>query len=218
MLGPPCLYFILIQEAIALLKPLTKDPVDYVRQGALIALAMILVQHNETSSPEVAATRKLYETVIADKREDLLARFGAVLGQGIIDAGGRNVTISLVSPSGYENVPAIVGMALFTQFWNWFPLTHFLSLAFTPTGLMGLNADLEVPKFQVVSNARPAMYAYPPATKPPTTEVVQKVAAAVLSTTAKAKARAKKQKGEMDIDEPPTPTPKEAAPASPVVL
>ena len=185
---------------------MTKDSVDYVRQGALIALGMILVQHNETSCPEVASTRKLYETVIADKREDLLARVGAVLGQGIIDAGGRNVTISLQSRSGYQNIPAIVGTALFTQFWYWYPLTHLLSLAFTPTGVLGLNKDLEVPKFQFISNCRPSLFAYPPPSKPPTTEVLEKVAAAVLSTTAKAKARAKKSKAEtenteMEVDE-----------------
>jgi 26S proteasome regulatory subunit N2 len=134
----------------------------------------------------------------------MLARLGAVMGQGIIDAGGRNVTISLQSRSGYENIPAIVGMALFTQFWYWYPLSHFLSLAFTPTGVIGLNKELEVPKFQVISNARPSLFAYPPATKPPTTEVVKKIATVVLSTTAKAKARAKKAKGDdtaMEVDE-----------------
>jgi 26S proteasome regulatory subunit N2 len=95
-------------------------------------------------------------------------------------------------------------MALFTQFWYWYPLTHFLSLAFTPTGILGLNQELEVPKFQFVSNARPSLFAYPPATKPPITEIVKKIATAVLSTTAKAKARAKKGKGdtEMEIDTP----------------
>jgi 26S proteasome regulatory subunit N2 len=31
-------------QAIELLEPMTTDPVDYVRQGALIALAMVLVQ------------------------------------------------------------------------------------------------------------------------------------------------------------------------------
>lgn len=134
----------------------------------------------------------------------MLARLGAVMGQGIIDAGGRNVTISLQSRSGYENIPAIVGMALFTQFWYWYPLSHFLSLAFTPTGVIGLNKELEVPKFQVISNSRPSLFAYPPATKPPTTEVVKKIATVVLSTTAKAKARAKKAKGDdtaMEVDE-----------------
>jgi 26S proteasome regulatory subunit N2 len=182
---------------------LAKDSVDFVRQGALIALSMILVQHNEVSCPKVTSTRKLFEDVISNKRDDILARVGAALGQGIIDAGGRNVTISLQSRSGYSNIPAIVGMALFTQFWYWFPLAHFLSLAFTPTGVIGLNKDLEAPVFSFLSNAKPSIFAYPPMTKPPTTEVVAKVATAVLSTTAKSKARAKKaQKGDgMEVDE-----------------
>lgn len=58
--------------------------------------------------------------------------------------GGRNVTISLVSRAGHANMPAIVGTAIFTQFWYWYPLTHMLSLAFTPTAIIGLNKNLEV--------------------------------------------------------------------------
>ena len=168
----------------------------------MIALGMVLVQHNEQSCAKSASTRKLYQTIIEDKREDMLARVGATLGQGIIDAGGRNVTISLSSRSGYANIPAIVGMAVFTQFWYWYPLTHFLSLAFTPTGVIGLNKDLEAPSgFSFVSHAKPSLYAYPPMTKPPTTEIISKVATAVLSTTAKSKARAKKKGGAGDAME-----------------
>ncbi|RKO87809.1 hypothetical protein BDK51DRAFT_1391, partial [Blyttiomyces helicus] len=150
-----------LQEALALLDPMTRDPVDYVRQGALIALAMILMQQNEVSSPKVASTRKLYETIIGDKHEDVMAKFGAVLGQGIIDAGGRNVTISLQSRSGSANMSAIVGMAVFTQFWYWYPLAHFLSLAFSPTAIVGLDGSLSLPKIEFVSNARPSLFAYP---------------------------------------------------------
>ncbi|KAJ3341759.1 proteasome regulatory particle base subunit [Gonapodya sp. JEL0774] len=179
-------------EALSLVEPMLKDSVDYVRQGALIASAMILIQHNETQTPAVATTKKLYEKILADKHEDQMAKFGAVLGQGIIDAGGRNVTISLQSRSGLLNMVAVVGAAVFTQFWYWFPLTHFLSLAFTPTAIIGLDKDLKIPKFDFVSNAKPSVFAYPTATKPPTQEKVEKVATAVLSTTAKAKARAKK--------------------------
>ncbi|CAG8444505.1 8265_t:CDS:10 [Diversispora eburnea] len=192
-----------LMEAIELLEPMTKDPVDYVRQGAFISLAMILMQQNDTTNTKVSSTRKLYEKIINDKHEDAMAKFGAVLGQGIIDAGGRNVTISLQSRTGHSNMPAIVGMAVFTQFWYWFPLTHFLSLSLTPTAIIGLNKELKIPKFEFISNAKPSLFAYPATTKPPTTNVVEKVATAVLSTTAKAKARAKKsekEKGTADMD------------------
>jgi hypothetical protein len=45
---------------------------------------------------------------------------------------------------------------------------------------------------EFVSNARPSLFAYPPPIKPPETKEVEKVATAVLSTTARAMARQKK--------------------------
>jgi 26S proteasome regulatory subunit N2 len=122
-----------------------------------------------------------------------MARFGAALGQGFIDAGGRNVTISLQSRAGSRNTSAIVGMVMFCQFWYWYPLAHCACLAFEPTGIIGLNGDLKAPEFEYVSNAKPSLFAYPALTKPPKKEAVAKVATVVLSTTAKVKAREKKK-------------------------
>ncbi|POY76348.1 hypothetical protein BMF94_0545 [Rhodotorula taiwanensis] len=185
-----------LEEAIKLLEPLTKDPVDFVRQGACVSLAMILIEQNETSHPKVASTRAIYKKTVSDKHADPMAKFGAALSQGIIDAGGRNVTISMQNKSGSGNMPSIVGMALFAQFWYWFPLAHCLSLAFTPTAIIGLTHDLKLPKFEFTSNARPSLFAYQPATKPPEKETVEKVKTAVLSTTAKTTARAKAKEAE----------------------
>lgn len=122
---------------------MTKDPVDFVRQGAFISLAMILVQQSD-SSPSLTSTRALFAKIISDKHEDPMARFGAALAQGFIDAGGRNVTISLQSRAGSKSMSAIVGMTLFTQFWYWYPLAHCASLAFEPTAIIAVTADLKV--------------------------------------------------------------------------
>ncbi|TFY80665.1 hypothetical protein EWM64_g3340 [Hericium alpestre] len=185
-----------LQDAVEILEPMTKDGVDFVRQGAFVALGMVLVEQSEAASPSVASTRALYSKIISDKHEDPIARFGAALGQGFIDAGGRNVTISLQSRSGTQNRSAVVGMVMFCQFWYWYPLAHCASLAFEPTGIIGLNEELKAPKFDFISNARPSLFAYPSVTKPPKKEVATKVATAVLSTTAKVKARERRKAAE----------------------
>ncbi|KAH9944140.1 D-isomer specific 2-hydroxyacid dehydrogenase [Epithele typhae] len=185
-----------LQDAVDILEPMTRDSVDFVRQGALISLGMILVEQSEASSPSLASTRALFAKIVSDKHDDPMARFGAALGQGLIDAGGRNVTISLQSRAGSRNTAAIVGMVLFCQFWYWYPLAHCACLAFEPTGIIGLDENLKAPKFDFTSNAKPSLFAYPSAMKPPKKEAVAKVATAVLSTTAKAKAREKRKAAE----------------------
>ena len=144
-------------------------------KAALIASAMILIQHTDTMSTKAAFYRQHYAKVvpptslhshwhlwyhfqasshsllsptllqvIADKHEDTLTKFGAILSQGIIDAGGRNVSISLQSRAGHMSMRTAVGLLVFSQFWFWFPLCHFLSLALTPTAVITLNSDLKV--------------------------------------------------------------------------
>jgi 26S proteasome regulatory subunit N2 len=46
-----------LTAALDLLEPLQKDPTDFVRQGALIATAMVLIQETEARQPRVAAFR-----------------------------------------------------------------------------------------------------------------------------------------------------------------
>lgn len=133
-----------LQDAVEILEPMTRDPVDFVKQGAFVALGMILVQQSEAATPSISSIRALYTKTVSEKHEDPMARFGAALGQGLIDAGGRNVTISLQSRAGSRNMKAIVGMVLFCQFWYWYPLAHCACLAFEPTGILGLNEDLKV--------------------------------------------------------------------------
>ncbi|KAJ4286238.1 proteasome regulatory particle base subunit [Kalmusia sp. IMI 367209] len=201
-----------LDEAIDLLEPMMKDSTDFVRQGALISLAMIMVQQNEAMNPKVATIRKSLAKIIGDRHEDAMAKFGCALALGIIDAGGRNCSIGLQTQTGNLNMTAIVGMAVFTQYWYWFPLTHFLSLSFTPTAIIGVDQDLEIPSFKFHSNTRPSMFDYPPEQEVKTEEAPQKIKTAVLSTTAQDKRRkavkARQQRREsMDIDQSPT-TPK----------
>lgn len=206
-----------LEGAVDLLEPMMKDSTDFVRQGTSIALAMIMVQQSEAVSPKAVSIRKHLLKVVSDRHEDAMAKFGASLALGIIDAGGRNCNIGLQTQTGNLNMTAIVGMAIFIQYWYWFPFTHFLALSFTPTSVIGVDQELEVPSIKLHCAARPSTFEYPPSMEVKQEEAPEKVKTAVLSTTAQAKRRrlAKERdqkKGEgMDIDLQPT-TPKEGGP------
>lgn len=194
-----------LDEAIDLLEPMMKDPTDFVRQGALIALSMILVQQNEVMNPKVGPIRKTLKKVVGDRHEDAMTKFGAALALGIIDAGGRNCTIGLQTQTGNLNMAGIVGMAVFTQYWYWFPFTHFLSLAFSPTSVIGLDHDLEIPDTKMYCATRPSLFDYPPEQEAKAEEGPALIATAILSTTAHAKRRAQKKeraarRESMDVD------------------
>ncbi|KAI0506671.1 armadillo-type protein [Xylaria bambusicola] len=208
-----------LDEAIDLLEPMMKDPTDFVRQGALIALAMIMIQQNEAMNPKVASIRKTLKKVVGDRHEDAMTKFGAALALGIIDAGGRNCTIGLQTQTGNLNMAGVVGMAVFTQYWYWFPFTHFLSLAFSPTSIIALDHDLDILDVKFHCATKPSLFDYPPEQEVKAEEGPAMIATAILSTTAQAKRRAqKKEKADkaqhqksMDIDSTATPTTSNAA-------
>lgn len=185
-----------LKKAINVLQPMLKDPVDFVRQGSMIALAMICIEQNEKTVPQIKSIQQAFAKVIASKHEDAMAKFGAALAQGIIDAGGRNVTISLEHGSGRGNnnldMKSVVGMAVFVQFWYWFPLAHFLSLAFTPTAIIGVREDLKIAKFEFDCHAKSQLFEYPPKVEEASEKTPEKMMTAILSTTMRAKHREKK--------------------------
>ena len=179
-------------EALNLLFPLLRDRVDYVRQAAFIACSMVLIQVNSAAEPRVLELRKMISETMDNKFADTMTKMGAIFGAGILDGGGRNCTLSLLSPSGHKKMACIIGMAMFSQFWYWYPLTHFISLSFSPTVLIGLGKDLLMPKnFSFTSQAKPSLFAYPPPTETKKDVKVKKAPTATLSVTAKAKAKAK---------------------------
>ena len=194
-----------LAEAIDLLEPMAKDPTDFVRQGALIALAMVLVEQTEALHPKAAPVRRALQKAVGDRHEDAMTKFGAAVALGIVDAGGRNCTIGLQTRTGNLNMAAVVGMAVFTQYWYWFPLTHFLSLSFSPTAVIAVDPALEVPSFKFHSATRPGLFDYPPEHEAKVEDAPEKVKTAVLSTTAQARRRAQKKEKQarresMDVD------------------
>lgn len=93
---------------------------------------------------------------------EIMAKMGAILSVGLLDIGGRNMTVSLTTRSGMPKIEAITGMLVFCQYWNWFPYLNFIGLSITPSVFIGVTAPIKVPKeFQIKSNCRPSLFDYP---------------------------------------------------------
>ena len=156
------------------------DKTDYVRQAAMMSAALVLTQQSpEKQSP----LRTHLERIIGTKHEEALAKFGAILSQGILDAGGRNQSVALTNPNGSLRPIGVAGMVLFTQFWSWYPNTLFLSLSLVPSALIAVNGTVQVPAdFAVTCQARSSLFAYPPPLKGDKEAAPVKLVTAVLST------------------------------------
>ena len=103
-----------LKDAVSLLESMLNDSTDYVRQGALISLALVMMQQPES---RLGPFRKRLEKLIKDKHEETMSKMGAIMATGIIDAGGRNVTVGLRSRSGYFRRTSVIALAVFTQYW-----------------------------------------------------------------------------------------------------
>lgn len=73
-------------------------------------------------------------------------KMGAILSVGILDIGGRNMSISLTTRSGMPKIEAITGMLIFSQYWNWFPYLNFISLTLSPSVFIGVTTNFQIPK------------------------------------------------------------------------
>jgi 26S proteasome regulatory subunit N2 len=179
-------------EAIFMLQPLLSDAVDFVRQGALLASALVLMQQSNAQVQTLSDFRLRIAELVKDKYPAVLTKIGAIVAAGIIDAGGRNCAVTLKSSGGFLKHSACAGLALWAQSWYWYPMFHFFSLALTPTLLIGLNSNFEMPSdFSTLCSASAGLFAYPPQTIEKQEAKKERVATVILSTTLKHQVREK---------------------------
>ncbi|KAG7355780.1 proteasome/cyclosome repeat domain containing protein [Nitzschia inconspicua] len=178
-------------ESIAMLEPMLDDMTDYVRQGALMGTALIYMQQSDTSNGrKVKSFRERLSSIVSEKHQSTLTKMGAILSIGIIDAAGRNSSITLGSRNCFTKMTSAIGVVLWLQHWHWYPMMHMFSLALTPTYTIGLNKDFKFPKkFEIVCNSKPSSFAYPKKLEEKKKEEKKRVETVTLSTTAKEKAR-----------------------------
>lgn len=193
-------------EALEHLNNLAQDKEGFVKQAANIAVGMLLVQQNVKANGFCQKTRDRLAEVVTSRKQGIMSKFGAILGQSLIDAGGRNVTISMLAPGGQKKQRSIIGLATFWQYYFWFPYVPFISLAFKETMLMVVNKDLQQPDIKIQCNKPESDFAYPAkiieAAKDKTKKKLEIVE---LSTTKKVNQRLKqkekdKRAAAMDVD------------------
>ena len=102
--------------ALTMLASMHDDTVDFVRQGALISSALVLMQQPDVF-PAIKPFREKIAGILKEKHPSTMTKMGAVLAHGLLDAGGRNVTLSLSSRAGFTKASAVVGVALWAQHW-----------------------------------------------------------------------------------------------------
>jgi 26S proteasome regulatory subunit N2 len=189
-------------ESIAMLEPMLEDMTDYVRQGALMGTAMIYMQQSDTcNGRRVRSFRERLAMIVTEKHQSTLTKMGAIMATGIMDAGGRNCSLSLGSRFGFTKMSSAVGLALWLQHWHWFPMMHMFSLALTPTLTIGLNKDFKFPKgFEIQCNAKASSFAYPRKLEEKKEEKKKRVETVTLSTTAKEKARLARKRAKAGLD------------------
>merc|ERR1711871_214736 len=171
-------------EAVSFLQPLLTDAIDFVRQGALMAMALVLMQQSNAQVQGPVAFREKIFDLVKEKYPATLTKIGAIVAAGIIDAGGRNAAVALQSSGGFLKHSACAGLVLWLQSWYWYPMFHFFSLALTPTMIVGLNSNFEMPEdFSLQCLASSELFAYPPETTEKRERKKERVATAILSTT-----------------------------------
>jgi 26S proteasome regulatory subunit N2 len=191
------------KDAMTALQSLQQDPASFVRQGVTIGMALVMQQATKNHNPIVEDFKEKLMENVKNKTQDNIYKFGAMLSLGLLEAGGKNCIVTLTSQSGTCKKGAILGMVMFTQYWYWFPFLQMINLSLEPTFLMGVNADLKMPKgFSVKCNTKKSTFDYPPIKKLEEINKEKDKVVIELSTTRRAKAKqALKHKGEGKMDE-----------------
>jgi len=127
-----------------------------------VGLSLLFQVSTNQSEPKQEEFRKSMHEIMGKQHGEIMAKMGAILSVGLIDIGGRNMSVSLTTRSGLPKIEAVTGLLVFCQYWNWFPYLNFIGLALAPSTFIGVTSKLNIPKsFQLKSNCKPSMFDYP---------------------------------------------------------
>ena len=139
-------------------------------QGAAIGLGSLFMQCNEACNKQSKTVRETILKVLKNeghqgrnRGDTILRRQGALLGAGLMDAGGRNLLLQLRSPLHCMRREATLCCVLATQLWEWFPLFNLIAKSLAPSALLAVDTSLRMPSsFSLVCSTDPALFDYVP--------------------------------------------------------
>merc|ERR1719300_1087283 len=141
------------------------------------------MQHNATEQPAVSEIREVFlQGTCVDKREPTISLFNR--------------------HNACKRQSAIIGMAIFWQYWYWYPLIPFITLCFEPTMIMALNRELQMVKLSVESREKnKARFDYVENLKEEKQDKRKKAIKVELSIAAKTKQRKQQKEKEKEKEE-----------------
>ena len=111
-------------DIMLLLVKLSKDDVDFVRQGAFISIGLIFQKKNTLGKK--MEILKDFRSIIKDENESFIVKFGVIIAYGIIESDNRFLTEEM--PKGADSEKYIIGLVNFLLYWNWIPNLSFFYL------------------------------------------------------------------------------------------
>jgi len=111
-------------DIMRLLVKLSKDDVDFVRQGAFISIGLI-IQKNNTLGKKMEILKD-FRSIIKDGNESFIVKFGVTIAYGIIESD--NCFLIEEMPKGADSKKYIIGLVNFLLYWNWIPNISFFYL------------------------------------------------------------------------------------------
>lgn len=127
-----------------LLEGLMYDTNSLVKQSALIGMGFVIMQCNDTLIKNYKRIIGKFNKVIVDRSEEGSVKFGAVIGRGISEAGGRSIIFSITNMFNKITKERLVGALMFFNYWYWYPYINFISLNLKETGFFVFDEDLQL--------------------------------------------------------------------------
>lgn len=132
------------EKVCDILEGLMYDTNPLVKQSAFIGIGFVIMQCNYNIVKNYKRIINKINKVIVDRSEEVSVKYGAMVGRGISESGGRNIIFSITNLCNKISKERVVGCIMFLNHWYWYPFLNFISLNMKETAFFVFNENLEL--------------------------------------------------------------------------